>query len=75
MSHRNGSFDKFVVCPFYHWSTFNRICCEGVQNNNTTNLMFGEKSKTREYMGKFCCDIDKYRTCAIYGMLNRKYGG
>lgn len=74
MSHRTNSIDKFVVCPFYNWSSPNRICCEGIMENNTTNLIFGDPSKTREYMHNFCCDSIKYKKCTICMVLYRKYG-
>lgn len=70
-----ASFEaKYVVCPFYIRSDQNRICCEGVDGNNTINLVYEDAKKRREYSNKFCRNTIGYKKCAICQMLNRKYG-
>ena len=66
--------DKFVTCPYYKWSDPNRICCEGVEDNNSTNLIFGNPLNARGYMRDYCCTQYGMKRCQIYNMLNRKYG-
>ena len=66
--------DKFVTCPYYKWSNPNRICCEGVEANNSTNLAFGNPLHARKYMKDYCCSLYGMQRCLIYRMLNRKYG-
>lgn len=74
MSRKNNSIDKVVECPFYHWSSPNRICCEGITDDNTTNLIFGDPTDRKEYMRHYCCNLSKYNQCVICQILNRKYG-
>jgi hypothetical protein len=70
-----ASFDsKYAKCPFFHRFESNRICCEGLEDNNTINLVFEDPKKLNEYKHTYCCDIDHYRWCLICGILNRKYG-
>lgn len=66
---------KYVVCPFYRRNDNNRICCEGLEERNTINLVFEDPNKQREYKRTHCCDIDRYRSCMICSVLERKYGG
>lgn len=69
-----AEFDsKYVVCPFYHKSDSNRICCEGVDDNNTVNLIFSDSRKQKEYKQTFCYDITNYKKCLICTMLYTKY--
>lgn len=69
-----AEFDsKYVVCPFYHKSDSYRICCEGVDDNNTVNLIFSDSRKQKEYKQEFCYNIDNYKHCLICAMLNAKY--
>ena len=69
-----AEFDsKYVVCPFYRKSDSYRICCEGVDDNNTVNLIFSNSTKSKEYKQTFCYNIDNYKHCLICAMLNAKY--
>lgn len=71
----NNYSDKYVTCPFFLKSKPNRICCEGVEKkNNTINLVFEDPGKQKEYMQRYCDNIEKYRNCRICGMLEEKYG-
>ena len=74
MSKKRRYIDEDVICPFYNWSNPNRICCEGIVEGNTTNLIFGNPVHTSEYMKAYCCSMDKYKECKLCAMLNRKYG-
>lgn len=65
---------KYVVCPFYIRSDQNKICCEGVDDNNTLNLIYMDAKKRREYSDKYCRDEVNYKSCQICQMLYRKYG-
>lgn len=64
---------KYVVCPFYRRNDTNRICCEGVSNSNTLNLVFETKAKTLEYERHFCNDIIRHKDCLVCKMLTKKW--
>ena len=75
MSRRSRRIDEAVVCPFYNWSSPNRICCEGILDDNTTNLIFGNPILTDKYMRVYCCSLKRYKECKLGAMLQGKYGG
>lgn len=64
---------KYAVCPFYHRNDTNRICCEGVEDNNTINIVFGAKQDMLAYEKHFCDNIERHKKCLVYQMLNKKY--
>lgn len=64
---------KFVKCPFYRRSDNNRICCEGLEDLTTINLVFQDSNQQRGYKKRLCCDIRCYKDCLIYKMLITKY--
>lgn len=64
---------KYVVCPFYHRNDTNRICCEGVEDNNTLNIVFGAKQDMLDYERHFCDDMEMHKCCLLYQMLNKKW--
>lgn len=69
-----ASFDsKYVVCPFYHRFESNRICCEGLEERNTINLVFEDPRRLNIYRQKYCCNMDNYKWCLIHATLERKY--
>ena len=70
---RTGYDSKYVVCPFYRRNDTNRICCEGVEDNNTINLVFGSSREMIEYEKCFCDDMDFHQECLLYQMLKKKY--
>ena len=74
MSRKSRYIDGDVTCPYYKWSNPNRICCEGIVEGNTTNLIFGNPIHTEEYMRAYCCTIKGNRQCKLSAMLDRKYG-
>ena len=74
MSKRSRGKDKYVECPYYNWGNKSRICCEGVEDGCTTNLIFGDENKAKEYIDNFCCTVYGMQHCLIYRMLNGKYG-
>lgn len=73
--------ERFVVCPFYlglnnkRQREINHIRCEGVSNGNTLSLVFASTKSKVEHKRTYCCSIYGMKTCPIYNMLNRKYGG
>ena len=75
MSKYQGRIDESVVCPFYKWSNPNTICCEGIEKGTTLGNSFGSRTRLKEYMKSYCCDINNYSKCTICALLNRKYGG
>ena len=66
---------KYAVCPFYHRNANNRICCEGVEDNNTLNVVFGSTKDMIDYEKCYCDDIVYHKECLLYQMLMKKYGG
>ena len=72
-----ADFDsKHAKCPYYIRTDGNRICCEGVsedEGENTVNLVFESPVKLREYKQRYCNDIKGCHACLLYGMLDRKW--
>lgn len=66
---------KYAVCPFYHKHEPNRIGCEGVNDDNTINLVFSDTKKLKEYTTAFCDDMRGHKNCPVFKMLNSKYSG
>lgn len=64
---------KYAVCPFYHRHDDNRICCEGTDDSNTINLVFGGKGELKDYCIRYCNDMKMHKCCKIYQMLEQKY--
>lgn len=64
----------YVVCPFYRRNDTNRICCEGVDNSNTLNLVFGSQKKMHEYVIRYCNSMENYHCCMICQMLMSNEG-
>ena len=62
----------YVVCPFYRRHDSNRICCEGVDDTNTLNLVFGNQKKLYDYVGRYCNSMENYHGCLICQMLMTK---
>jgi hypothetical protein len=70
-----AAFDsKYVVCPFYHSNDNNRVCCDGVSNESSIHIVFGDSSRRRRYMMCFCNDIEGYKRCKVCEMLREKWG-
>lgn len=64
---------KYVVCPYYHRHDNNRICCEGVDDTNTSNLVFENSRKQKEYSKKHCNSMEGHKECRFFKMLEEKY--
>lgn len=64
---------KYVKCPFFRRLENNRICCEGTDDNNTINLVFGDTKKLEAYKERYCCRIEGYPRCLVCIALERKY--
>lgn len=60
-----------VKCPFYIFSSTNRMKCEGVDKTNRIHLVFGDSERARDYLNRYCCK--NYKQCRIYRMLDEKY--
>ena len=65
--------DVEAKCPFFIRSDNNRICCEGVDKTNTTNLVFESTPNLIAYEESFCHGITSCRRCKLHQMLMRKY--
>lgn len=64
---------KYAVCPYYHRHENNRICCEGTNDANTLNLVFGDTNSMKAYSKRYCNDLERCKRCMIYQALDRKY--
>jgi hypothetical protein len=64
---------KYAVCPYYHRHENNRICCEGTNDTNTLNLVFGDTNSMKAYSKRYCNDLERCKRCMIYQALDRKY--
>lgn len=69
----SGYVSKYVVCPYYHRHENNRICCEGTDETNTLNLVFGDTKELKAYGKRYCNDLKRCQSCMIYRALDRKY--
>ena len=65
------NFTKDVVCPYYKYEAPQMVYCEGVEDNTALHLAFAQKDDKKAYMQCKC--RDKWRSCMIAQMLNRKY--
>ena len=64
---------KFVKCPYYHRHDSNKICCEGLSNGNTINLVYEDSKERKRYMTEYCESIKWCRLCPIHRLLDDKY--
>lgn len=74
MAQRRSGKDKYVVCPYYKWANKGKISCEGVDDESTIHLVYGDENDTYDYFNDYCCSAYGMHRCLIYRMLNRKYG-
>ena len=65
------NFTKDVVCPYYKFEAPQMIYCEGIEDNTALHLAFAAKDNMKCYIKAKCCD--KWRSCMIAQMLNKKY--
>lgn len=65
---------KYVVCPYYHRHDTNRVCCEGTNEENTINLVFGNGRQLKTYCVMYCNSLEGHRRCLLFRALNLKYG-
>ena len=73
MSSKSSYVSKYVVCPFYRRHNGNRICCEGVTETCTNNIVFEDPKELKDYCSTYCEDIHNYENCRICATLNGKY--
>lgn len=64
---------KYVVCPYYRRSLQNRICCEGLGERNTINLVFEDTHGNDRYRTHYCNSLNNYKHCRVCMMLDQKY--
>lgn len=64
---------KYVVCPFYRRNDTNRICCEGVDETCTVNVVFECKPAMLDYEKHFCDSMERHKECLLYQMLLKKW--
>ena len=72
---RTGYDSKYAVCPFYRKNGINRICCEGVEENNTLNVVFETTREMVDYEKCYCDDMVFHKECLLYQMLAKKWEG
>ena len=59
-------------CPFYKHYDAHKIVCEGVQEDSSIHMTFGQVSDRKDYE-KARCHGD-YKKCPVAQMLYRLYG-
>lgn len=63
---------KDVRCPYYKKDDGVKICCEGVEDSDSSlHIVFPSTGKRIEYQREKCCR--DYNLCLIAAMNNRKY--
>ena len=68
---RNRRVDASVQCPYYKSDGRQAVYCEGVEEDSGLRLGFGAHLRKQQYKDSVCCD--RWKTCAVAQMLNRKY--
>ena len=58
---------KTATCPFYKKEDHQTIFCEGVTDNSSVHLAFGNGLYCKEYKESKC--RSNYRQCYVYRML------
>ena len=66
--------DKFAKCPYFKKQDRCTIVCEGINNESSTHIVFGDLKAKAEYTQKYCNDIGGCRKCPLHNTLDRKYG-
>lgn len=68
---------KYVACPYFRRNEVknNRICCEGVSDGNTVNIVFGSPKQLVAYQQQYCNEVKQCHTCLIARMLDHKWEG
>ena len=64
---RNQYRCKTATCPFYKKEDQQTIFCEGVMDNSSVHLSFGNGLDCTEYKESKC--RSNYRQCYVYRML------
>ena len=65
--------DKNVVCPFYIREETLKIRCEGYRNGTKIHLCFDCKNRKTEHKKKYCKDMDNYKDCPLYAVIDEQY--
>ncbi len=58
-----------VVCPFYKQEQAMKIHCDGFNKYNTIQVSFKDEDYKREHRERCCLNINNYRNCPVYLML------
>jgi len=61
-----------ALCPFYRYYERHKIVCEGVQEDATIHMAFGNPNDRKDYERARCCG--DYKKCPVAQMLYRKWG-
>lgn len=70
---RNQYRSKTAACPFYKREDRQMIFCDGVTENSSVHLAFGNDIDCKEYKVAHCrMDFHK---CPVYKMLEEMYDG
>lgn len=64
---RNQYKSKTAVCPFYKKEDQQTIFCDGVVDNSSVHLAFGNHSDCKEHKVAKC--RSNYMQCPVYKML------
>lgn len=75
MAGKRRTWDEDVVCPFYKYSSENRIACEGMNIRTTSVQYFYLNDEKRIHFTNHCCRLDNWEECLWARMLMEKYGG
>ena len=67
---------KEVVCPFYSQEDSIRIYhIEGIYKGNRVHISFNSNEKMKRHRERYCSSLSGCQECAIYKLLEQKYGG
>lgn len=67
------TWDEDVVCPFYKYSSANRITCEGMNMRATSVQYFYTDTEKKIHFETHCCSLNSWEKCLWARMLMGKY--
>lgn len=60
-------------CPFYNHESSCNIYCEGLGEKSSIILCLASKQRKEQHRNQYCGTFD-YKSCPLYGAINKKYG-
>lgn len=62
-----------IICPFFRCHSYVEIGCEGITDDSSIRLIFGDRA-AREIQERVFCK-ENYENCELYRAIHEKYEG